>query len=366
MPPKLGQQREVPGYWKERVIGSRDVPTWEGDQDDDAELTERPINVVEKPDVWAEGNYLSVGTGSSSAHERILVRFFLCFLIYGTDLNQAMNVPLQAYDVHRRFREELWTAEKVAENMAKHHAQLHKQRLKAEEQKKQSDKVQTAAVSAVATVASKTTSEKSQQAVNTESSAKEQSSTSTSSATFSAPAAKGSSEVKAKGFTSEENDSSQATTPQHPPPHPPPIDHRFAPEKVARAPWYRRLYNYTPPPTGWTSDETYGHRTYIIPHPIHAAKENLMRSWAVVLTPTWKVTKALVTSFTSGSQRRFWGEMWNFSREGGQVGLVVQIRTGWQKKVLEERERIDKEKKERGESSPSSSGANGGSSTPPS
>ena len=79
MPPKLGQQREVPGYWKERVVGSRDVPTWEGDQDDDAEVMERPINVVDKPDMWTEGNYLSVGTGSSSAHERILVRFSLCF-----------------------------------------------------------------------------------------------------------------------------------------------------------------------------------------------------------------------------------------------------------------------------------------------
>lgn len=277
-----------------------------------------------------------------------------------------MNVPLQSYDMHRRFREELWTAEKVAENMAKHHAQLHKQRLKAEEQKKQSEKVQTVAVSAATAVVSKATSEQSQHAVNPGSSVKEQASASTSSATFSTSAVKGPSEVKAKGFTSEEKDSSQATTSQQPtlpPSPPPPIDRRFAPDKVVRPPWYRRLYNYTPPPTGWTSDETYGHRTYIIPHPIHAAKENLMRSWALVLTPTWKVTKALGTSFTSGSQRKFWGEMWKFSREGGHAGLVAQVRAGWQKKVLEETERIEKEKKERGESSPSSSsGANGGSS----
>jgi hypothetical protein len=274
-----------------------------------------------------------------------------------------MNVPLQSYDMHRRFREELWTAEKVAENMAKHHAQLHKQRLKAEEQKRQSEKVQTAAISAVTAVVSKATSEQSQQAVNPGSSAKEQASTPTSSATFSTSAVKGPSEVKAKGFTSEEKDSSQATTSQKPtlpPPPPAPIDRRFASDKVVRPPWYRRLYNYTPPPTGWTSDETYGHRTYIIPHPIHTAKENLMRSWALVLIPTWKVTKALGTSFTSGSQRRFWGEMWKFSRDGGHAGLVAQIRTGWQKKVLEETERMEKEKKERGEGS--SSGANGGSS----
>lgn len=75
MPPKLGQQREVPAFWKERIVGRRDVPSWEGvEADEDADPMERPLNVVDKPDDWTEGNYLSVGTGSSSAHEKILVR----------------------------------------------------------------------------------------------------------------------------------------------------------------------------------------------------------------------------------------------------------------------------------------------------
>ena len=357
MPPKLGQQREVPGFWKERLVGRRDVPTWEGDQDDDAELTERPLNVVDKPELWTEGNYLSVGTGSSSAHEKILV----CLLLFmGINCGiesyfQAMNVPLQSYDVHRRLREELWTAEKVAENMAKHHAQLQKQRLKAEELKKQAENN---AVSAAAVV-SKASSDQSPRATGAESSAKE---TSTSSSpSFGAPAVKSSPTVKAKGFASDDKDASESNSSQQPPPPAVPVDRRFAPEKIVRPPWYRRIYNYTPPPTGWTSDEAYGHRTYIVPHPIHAAKENLMRSWSLVLTPTWKVTKALGASFTSGTQRRYWAEMWNFSRSGGHARLVEHVKSGWNKKMLEETERLEKEKKERSESS-SSSSANGGSS----
>lgn len=75
LPPKFGQEREVPGYWKERLIGSIDQPAWEGvDQDDDAEETSRPINYVEKREEWKEGNYLSYGKGSASAFEKIQVR----------------------------------------------------------------------------------------------------------------------------------------------------------------------------------------------------------------------------------------------------------------------------------------------------
>jgi hypothetical protein len=74
MPPKFGQEREVSGYWKERVVGSIDHPTWEGDQDDDAEEAQRPLNYVEKRDEWKEGNYVSYGTGSASAFEKIQAR----------------------------------------------------------------------------------------------------------------------------------------------------------------------------------------------------------------------------------------------------------------------------------------------------
>ena len=263
-----------------------------------------------------------------------------------------MNVPLHAYDVHRRFREELWTAEKVAENMAKHHAQLQKQRLKAEELKRQSEKQAERAQTAILSAVSQSSPDKSQLSASVEASTKEQANVS------SLPSTSSTSTVKTKALPSHEKESPASTSSSQPPtpaPAPAPVDRRFAPEKIPRLPWYRKLYNYTPPPTGWTSDEEYGHRSYIIPHPLQAAKDNLMRSWATVLTPTWKVTKALGTSFTSGGQTRLWGEVWKYSWEGGQLGLITQARASWQKKVLEETERIEKEKKERGERSPPSS-----------
>lgn len=307
--------------------------------DEDADPMERPLNVVEKLDEWTEGNYLSVGRGSSSAHEKIL----------------AMNVPLHAYDVHRRFREELWTAEKVAENMAKH-AQLQKQRMKMEEMNKQSEKQVEKAPATLRSAAagSELNSAKSSVSASADASPKEQTSVS------SLPSTSSTSTVKTKALPPHDKDSNSSSQSSSPPPPAPaatpaPIDRRFAPEKIARLPWYRKLYNYTPPPTGWTADEDYGHRSYIIPHPIRAAKDNLMRSWATVLTPTWKVTKALVTSFTSGSQIRVWNEAWKYSWEGGQMKLVNQARESWKKRMLEEEERQEKEKAERGERSPPSS-----------
>lgn len=63
----------MPGYWKERVVGSMDHPTWEGDQDDDADEATRPLNFIDKRDEWKEGNYVSYGTGSASAFEKIQV-----------------------------------------------------------------------------------------------------------------------------------------------------------------------------------------------------------------------------------------------------------------------------------------------------
>lgn len=354
MPPKLGQQREVPGFWKERIVGQRDVPTWEGfEADEDIDPMERPLNVVDKPDEWTEGNYISVGRGSSSAHEKILVGTIFMPIRMTLTFMQAMNVPLHSYDLHRRFREELWTAEKVAENMAKHHAQLQKQRLKPEESQNQKVERIPKAVLSSAT-SSQSSTAKSSVSASVDASPKEQANVS------SLPSTSSTSTVKAKALTHDKDasTSSQPSPPSpSPAPIPPPVDRRFAPEKIARLPWYRKLTNYTPPPTGWTSDEEYGHRSYIIPHPIRAAKDNLMRSWATVLTPTWKLTKALGASFTSGSQTRVWGEVWKYSREGGQVGLITQARATWRKKVLDESERIEKEKQERsGRSPPSSSG----------
>lgn len=92
MPPKYGQEREVPGYWKERVIGSMDHPTWEGDQDEDGEEARRPLNCVDKREEWKEGNYLSYGTGSASAFEKIQVIPLLSSFGCGAVLNAFFRV----------------------------------------------------------------------------------------------------------------------------------------------------------------------------------------------------------------------------------------------------------------------------------
>jgi hypothetical protein len=74
MPPKYGQEKELPSYWKERTVRPEERLTWEGDQDEDGSETTRPINYMDKPDYWTAGNYVSYGTGSTSAIEKVLVR----------------------------------------------------------------------------------------------------------------------------------------------------------------------------------------------------------------------------------------------------------------------------------------------------
>jgi hypothetical protein len=73
MPPKYGQEKELPSYWKERTVRPEERLTWEGDQDEDGSETTRPINYMDKPDYWTAGNYVSYGTGSTSAIEKVLV-----------------------------------------------------------------------------------------------------------------------------------------------------------------------------------------------------------------------------------------------------------------------------------------------------
>jgi hypothetical protein len=262
-----------------------------------------------------------------------------------------MNVPLHRYDAHRRFREDLWRTERLAQQLATQHA--------AKLQKQQA--VQQATVeessSRVPNRAPRSTVKAS---VPTQEGTQAQSSSPPAK-----PAALPSSipsSVKGKGRASPSQQAEDTKSrPDSQNQVAPPQDRRFAPEKVERPPWYLRLLRYRPSPTGWTADEEYGHRTYIIPRPLHAAMDNLKRSWALVLMPTWKFSKMLAESFTSGRQKEFWLSVWTFTNEGGQSKLVETARAALRQKIAEEEERLDKEKNanrgssSRGNDEPSSS-----------
>jgi hypothetical protein len=59
----------------------------------------------------------------------------------------------------------------------------------------------------------------------------------------------------------------------------------------------------------------------------------------LVLSPTWKLTKSIAESFSSGAQRRFWLEMWAYSRENKQIKLLSEAGTLFKQKVAEEEEK---------------------------
>lgn len=238
-----------------------------------------------------------------------------------------MNVPLHSYEAHRRIREDLWSADRVAANMAKQHAKIVKRHLRAEEQRRRAEAALTAGLNVAAS-----TSAQAPRSTNT-ALASEQASTSTSTSISSAT-------PSAVSRTQTIPPETKEPPVQHPQPPPPQVvDRRFVPDNMPELPWYRKIWNYQSPPTGWTADERYAHRSYIIPHPLHAAMENLQRSWMLVLNPTWKLFKATRESFSNGTQRRFWYEMWAYTRDNKQYKLVMDANRTLRQKIAEEQER---------------------------
>ncbi|KAG8788980.1 hypothetical protein FRC16_001280 [Serendipita sp. 398] len=359
LPPKFGQEKEVAGYWKERLIGSRgredeDV-TWTGvDMDDEDEEPVRPlIGLVEKRENWKEGNYVSYGTGSASALEKI----------------QGMHVPLQSYDAHRKAREDLWSAERVAQNMAKHQAKLLKQQMKMEERARGTQAISEGASASTSSTSSTSTSTgrvaplaravpTATSSSDLESTAQSSSSSSSSSSSThvagpsglsSSSGSRTTTTTTTKGVPVEPTEETPKRPSQQTPALPPPTDKRFAPDKIPYVPWYRRWTNYRPSPTGWTADEDHGHRSYIIPQPLEAVKNNLMRSWSAVFTPTWKLIKALRVSYASGAQKQIWRDAWRFTAEGEQKQLLERANQLFREHVQRERDRLEEERGSKGD-----------------
>ncbi|CAG7854934.1 SubName: Full=Uncharacterized protein {ECO:0000313/EMBL:CCA70344.1} [Serendipita indica DSM 11827] len=327
LPPKFGQSKEVPGYWKERVIGPNDSSGGWTSIDEEGDEAEQAFNVIDKRDVWREGNYISYGTGSASALEKI----------------QGMHVPLRSYDAHRRFREDIWSTERVAERLAKEHAKRLKRELKG---KQMAEQIETRAIHEKQTSSGLLPqSQYNQRATTSLSTAASQpdSSSSTASASSSSPPESSndsaSPPVKAQTTTlggTKPTPKAQASKP----PTQPPNDNRFGPDAFAPpAPWYQRMWNYRPGTTAWTADEQYAHRSYIIPHPLEAMKNNLVRSWTLVLTPTWKLLKGMKESVNSGLPKTVLLEMWKLTADDGQRKLIKRSKEAFDKKVAEEEER---------------------------
>ncbi|KAG8807159.1 hypothetical protein FRC17_004616 [Serendipita sp. 399] len=365
LPPKFGQEKEVPGYWKERLVVPREKEediSWTGvDMEDEDEEPVRPLlNVLEKRENWKEGNYVSYGTGSASALEKI----------------QGMHVPLHSYDAHRKAREDLWSAERVAQNLAKHQAKLLNQQMKMEERARGAQGLSEgtlpsstntgstgrvaplarAAPTAAATTAAgpseleSMTQGASQSATHAGPSGLSASTSrtgttmpTTSTATTSSTTATSTTTSTEKPTESTEDVSKRPSQA----PARPKLDNRFAPEKIPYVPWYRRLTNYRPAPTGLTADEEHAHRSYIVPHPIEAVKNNLLRSWSAVFVPTWRLVKALKVSFTSGAQTQIWRDAWSFTAEGEQTKLLTRANQLFKEHIARERKRLEQEKASR-------------------
>ena len=129
------------------------------------------------------------------------------------------------------------------------------------------------------------------------------------------------------------------------PPTQPPNDNRFGPDSLAPPPpWYQRMWNHRPGTTAWTADEQQAHRSYIIPHPLQAMKNNLVRSWTIVLTPTWKLLKGMRDSAASGLPKAVLLEVWKMTADGGQRKLLMKSKEIFDKKVAEEEERQRQER----------------------
>lgn len=260
-----------------------------------------------------------------------------------------MNQPVGSYDFYRRFREEMWSMQRVATDIAKQRAKILKKARKDQERAAQANFQSTS--STISTLNSSTTSKQAQEPSNDQGivTSPIPSGSVTSSQGLKTHQTKVMEEQKAVVRQQKGKERAEEPIPTGPPQPP---DRRWSPPVIPRRPWYRQIFNYQPPPTGWTLDEDYGHRGYILPHPLRMAKENLIRSWSRVLTPTWKFTKALKESFTSSNQSRFWADMWKYTMAGGQADLLRTTHAIFRKKV----EEIEKKQREEQENSTTENG----------
>lgn len=268
-----------------------------------------------------------------------------------------MNQTIGNYDPYRRFREEMWSMQRVATDMARQRAKILKKARREQERAAQANSQSSSTT--ITTLNTSASSNQSQDSSNDQGVATSLPSGSMgSSSGLKSHQAKVMEEQKAVVRQQKGKEKADEQIPPGSPQLPP--DRRWSPAVIPRRPWYRQLFDYQPPPTGWTVDEDYGHRSYILPHPLMAAKENLIRSWSRVLTPTWKLTKALKESFTSSSQSRFWADMWKYTMAGGQADLVRTSHAMFRKKVEEmekkQREEAEKAAAENGRSSSNTSG----------
>lgn len=330
LPPKIGEDENAPTLWKERTLG--DMENISGPKSDPEfdDHTFRVTGPSTPKEHWNAGNYVWYGRGSVTAHEKIEVRGSYLFLEGNLILKQSMNVPLQAYEAHRRKIEHKWSLEQLDAYIKKQEAK----ELKRARRQAELDRPSGASPAVPATTSA--SSSASLPTISTSTHSEQASASSGESTTTAAPAT-----VPAPTATSA---ASPSTSPPAPPTSMSKLQDQLEKATDSRSiPWYRRMFDRTPSPTHPTLDDRTGHRLFLLPHPLRFAKTKLERSWSIMLTPTFKFVTLLSQSFTSGDQARFRRKLIDHVRSGDNARVWTEVRTIWDATVQKEQERLEAE-----------------------